>query len=176
MPRHDLKPNLEKLEPRHLLATALGDVTGDGRFDSGDLMAVFSHGEYEDDILCNSTPREGDWNGDLIFSSSDLVTAFTDGGYESGPRAAVAAVPEPSSLVLLLIGLGLAHLAGLTWPEAKTISIETGIQNSTLGITLAGLITGVTEGFSTLALPSAVYGITMYAVALPFLWWFRSRP
>ncbi|WP_425043660.1 bile acid:sodium symporter family protein [Primorskyibacter sp. S87] len=80
------------------------------------------------------------------------------------------------NLVLLLIGLGLAHLAGLTWPEAKTISIETGIQNSTLGITLAGLITGVTEGFSTLALPSAVYGITMYAVALPFLWWFRSRP
>ena len=79
------------------------------------------------------------------------------------------------NLALLLIGLGLARAASLSWNESKTISIETGIQNSTLGITLAALITGTESGFSPLALPSAVYGITMYFVALPFLVWFRNR-
>jgi len=79
------------------------------------------------------------------------------------------------NLALLLIGLGLARVAKLSWNEAKTISIETGIQNSTLGITLAALITGTESGFSPLALPSAVYGITMYAVVIPFIAWYRNR-
>ena len=66
-------------------------------------------------------------------------------------------------------------MGGLSWTEMKTISVETGIQNSTLGITLAGLISGVSDGFSAMALPSAVYGITMYLVALPFIFWVRRR-
>ncbi|WP_170753192.1 bile acid:sodium symporter family protein [Ruegeria lacuscaerulensis] len=79
------------------------------------------------------------------------------------------------NIALLLIGLGIAKAANLSWDEAKTVSIETGIQNSTLGITLAALITGTESGFSPLALPSAVYGITMYVVAVPFLLWFRRK-
>ncbi len=79
------------------------------------------------------------------------------------------------NVALLLIGLGIARAANLSWPESKTVSVETGIQNSTLGITLAALITGTDSGFSPLALPSAVYGITMYAVVFPFLVWFRQR-
>ena len=79
------------------------------------------------------------------------------------------------NLLLLLVGLGLGRAARLTGPEVRTISIETGIQNSTLGITLAGLITGVSDGFSAMALPSAVYAITMYLVTLPFILWFRSQ-
>ncbi|WP_425078650.1 bile acid:sodium symporter family protein [Ruegeria denitrificans] len=79
------------------------------------------------------------------------------------------------NIALLFIGLGLARITNLSWNECKTISIETGIQNSTLGITLAALITNTESGFSPLALPSAVYGITMYAVVLPFLVWFRRR-
>lgn len=79
------------------------------------------------------------------------------------------------NIVLMLLGLIIAGAFGLTWLERKTISIETGIQNATLGITLAALISGVSEGFSTMALPSAVYGITMYLVALPFVLWYRSR-
>ncbi|MEY8840283.1 bile acid:sodium symporter family protein, partial [Cribrihabitans sp. XS_ASV171] len=46
------------------------------------------------------------------------------------------------NLALLLLGLALARAARLSWDETKTIAIETGIQNSTLGITLAALITG----------------------------------
>ncbi len=79
------------------------------------------------------------------------------------------------NIALLLIGLGIARAANLSWPECKSISIDTGIQNATLGITLAALITGTQSGFSPLALPSAVYGVTMYAVVLPFLVWFRKR-
>ncbi|WP_171235469.1 bile acid:sodium symporter family protein [Ruegeria sp. HKCCA6837] len=79
------------------------------------------------------------------------------------------------NVALLLIGLGIARAANLSSAECKSISIDTGIQNSTLGITLAALITGTESGFSPLALPSAVYGITMYAVVLPFLVWFRRR-
>lgn len=79
------------------------------------------------------------------------------------------------NVALMLLGMALARLAGLSVPEGKTISIETGVQNATLGITLAALISGQSEGFSTMALPSAVYGITMYLVALPFLAWFRRR-
>lgn len=79
------------------------------------------------------------------------------------------------NIALLLIGLGLARAANLSWDEAKTVSVETGIQNSTLGITLAALITGTTTGFSPLAVPAAVYGITMYVVVTPFILWFRSR-
>ncbi len=76
---------------------------------------------------------------------------------------------------LMILGLVLAGLAGLSWLERKTVSVETGIQNATLGIALAAIISGVSEGFSTMALPSAVYGITMYLVALPFILWFRSK-
>ncbi len=79
------------------------------------------------------------------------------------------------NVILLLIGLGLSRIAGLGWTETKTIAIETGIQNSALGITLAALITATTNGLSPLALPAAVYGITMYFVSLPFILWFRSR-
>ena len=77
--------------------------------------------------------------------------------------------------LLLVLGLLLARAGALPWDQSKTISIETGIQNATLGITLAALISGQSEGFSAMALPSAVYGITMYIVAAPFVAWFRSR-
>ncbi|MEP3786996.1 bile acid:sodium symporter family protein [Ascidiaceihabitans sp.] len=76
---------------------------------------------------------------------------------------------------LILLGLGLARASGLTWNEMKTVSIETGVQNATLGIALAAIISGQSEGFSTMALPSAVYGILMYFVAVPFVAWYRKR-
>jgi hypothetical protein len=41
----------------------------------------------------------------MVFDSSDFVAAFSSGGYEIGPRAAVSAVPEPSSVALLLMGM-----------------------------------------------------------------------
>lgn len=58
-----------------------GDSTGDGIFDSADLVAVFQAGEYEDGVAGNSTFAEGDWNGDGDFDSTDLVLVFQQGNY-----------------------------------------------------------------------------------------------
>ncbi|MCA9199118.1 MAG: dockerin type I repeat-containing protein [Planctomycetales bacterium] len=60
-----------------------GDVTGDGVFNSSDLVRVFQAGHYEDAIIGNSTWDQGDWNGDGEFNSSDLVLVFQAGLYSA---------------------------------------------------------------------------------------------
>ncbi|MCP4096607.1 MAG: PEP-CTERM sorting domain-containing protein, partial [Planctomycetaceae bacterium] len=86
--------------------TWVGDSDLNGVFDSGDLVAVFSSAKYETGDA--ATWGQGDWNGDQKFDSGDLVEAFSNAGYEAGERPGgpnpAAAVPEPSTLVLLLMG------------------------------------------------------------------------
>ena len=93
-----------------LRKTWVGDSNLDGLFTSADFVLAFQAGKYEV-AGAAATWVQGDWNGDQFFTSADFVAAFADGGYEAGPRAAVSAVPEPSSLVLVL--LGLAGLLGV---------------------------------------------------------------
>jgi hypothetical protein len=80
----------------------IGDANLDGEFNSGDLVAVLTSGTYEANI--DSVWSTGDFNGDGRTNSGDLVAALTDGGYELGPRAAVAAVPEPHAFALMIFG------------------------------------------------------------------------
>jgi hypothetical protein len=80
----------------------LGDANLDGEFSSSDLVSVLASGTYEVDVP--SVWSSGDFNGDGRTNSGDLVTALAGGGYEAGPRAAVAAVPEPAGATLLLLG------------------------------------------------------------------------
>jgi hypothetical protein len=87
----------------NLKGSSFGDANLDGEFNSDDLVSVFIAGEYEDAIAENSGWAEGDWDGDGDCGTGDLVLAFQDGGYEQGPRTGVAAVPEPSNPVLLMI-------------------------------------------------------------------------
>lgn len=94
-----------------LRQTHIGDSNLDGAFDSGDLVQIFSAGEYEDGIVGNSTWSTGDWTGDGEFDSADLVAAFQAGGYEQGPLAAANVVPEPTtSIIPLLATVGLLLL------------------------------------------------------------------
>ena len=86
-----------------LVVIGYGDANKDGFFDSTDLVQVFEAGEYEDLTAENSYWTTGDWNSDGEFDSSDLVVAFMDGEYEVATQPAT--VPEPSALVLLLLGL-----------------------------------------------------------------------
>jgi glucose/arabinose dehydrogenase len=83
--------------------TWLGDSNLDGLFDESDLVFTFQAGEYEDGVPQNSSWSTGDWDGDQDFGTADLVAAFQDGGYRAGPRSAVQAVPEPSSLAMWVV-------------------------------------------------------------------------
>ncbi len=88
--------------------TWIGDANFDGQFNTGDFVQVLGIGKYEQPGA-KAVWSEGDWNGDGVFGTGDLVAALSDGGYEIGPRTDVAAVPEPSTFVLVLLA-GLACL------------------------------------------------------------------
>jgi hypothetical protein len=81
-----------------ILKTSSGDSNLDGRFNSTDLIEIFSAGEYEDALVGNSRWATGDWNCDGEFNSSDLIEAFAAGAYvtDAAPAATIAA-GEPSS-------------------------------------------------------------------------------
>ena len=80
----------------------VGDANLDLEFSSSDLVSVLGAGTYETGKA--SVWSTGDFTGDALTTSSDLVAALSDGGYELGPRAAVSAVPEPASWLLVLLG------------------------------------------------------------------------
>ncbi|MDU8925988.1 bile acid:sodium symporter [Alisedimentitalea sp. MJ-SS2] len=76
------------------------------------------------------------------------------------------------NLVLLVLGVLVSKLLGLTGGDALCISVEMGVQNAALGITVAGLVAH-SAGISEFAVPAGVYGITMYVVTLPGIWVMR---
>ena len=83
---------------KDLYKSWVGDANLDGEFNSGDLVTVLASGTYEADV--DAVWSTGDFSGDGRTTTSDLVLALADGGYEQGPRAAAAAVPEPTTLAL----------------------------------------------------------------------------
>ena len=78
-------------------------------------------------------------------------------------------------MLMLFIGYYSPKLFGINESQSITISVESGIQNATLGITIGNIILNQTEGLSILSLPSGVYGILMYIVCLPFIFLFFRR-
>ena len=77
------------------------------------------------------------------------------------------------NLILLALGLLTTRLLGLSRKDGSTIAIESGVQNGTVGIAVGNLIIPA-AGLSILAIPSAVYGITMYLITVPFVYWRRN--
>ena len=70
-------------------------------------------------------------------------------------------------IIMIFVGYNSAKLFNLDRPKAITISIESSIQNATVGITIGNIILNQGTGISVLSLPSGVYGILMYIVCLP---------
>lgn len=68
--------------------------------------------------------------------------------------------------VLLVLGVLIARGLGLSGGDGLCISVEMGVQNAALGITVAGLI-AQSGGIPEFAVPAALYGITMYIVTIP---------
>ena len=84
--------------------TYFGDANLDGEFDQFDIVEILQADQYNDEISLNSNWSTGDWDGDGDFTGLDIVLALQDSGFGNGPRAAINAVPEPASIVMLLFG------------------------------------------------------------------------
>ncbi|MEM1293806.1 MAG: bile acid:sodium symporter family protein [Verrucomicrobiota bacterium] len=79
------------------------------------------------------------------------------------------------NVVLLIVGILTSKAVRLGPRDASTIAIESGIQNGTLGIAVGTLIAvGSVENLPPTTVPAAVYGITMYLVSMPFIFWRRK--
>jgi len=76
---------------------------------------------------------------------------------------------------MLFIGYNSAKWFNINKQKSITIAIESGIQNATVGITIGNLIVNQESGLSMLSLPSGVYGILMYLICLPFVFFFLKR-
>jgi BASS family bile acid:Na+ symporter len=74
-------------------------------------------------------------------------------------------------VTMMSIGFGTARLVQLDERQAVSISIETGVQNATMGLLIGTTILGD----EALALPSAIYGVVMYLPASLFLLLLRRR-
>jgi BASS family bile acid:Na+ symporter len=74
-------------------------------------------------------------------------------------------------LMLLLISIGFATcwLFGIPEFQRIAVSIETGIQNTGLGLAVSSILWADPSSFPIYAIPSAVYGVLVYIVALPMV-------
>ncbi|MCA9196022.1 MAG: VCBS repeat-containing protein [Planctomycetales bacterium] len=92
-----------------IVGTVVGDSNVDGVFNSGDLIQVFSAGEYEDNIVGNSDWSDGDWNCDGDFDTADMVAAFAFGGYSAAALPA-AAIPTTNAAASTLDATAVASV------------------------------------------------------------------
>jgi len=76
---------------------------------------------------------------------------------------------------LSIIGFIVSRWLGSSDREAKTISVETGVQNGALALAIAGLLVLDGPAFNAFAIPAALYSVVWLGTALPaFLllaWW-----
>lgn len=93
-----------------------------------------------------------------------LIVAITMSIWDRIPTLLAQAGPACIALNLggLAIGIALSKVAGLKIADALTVGVELGIKNSTLGLLVALNLLQSTEA----SIPSAVYGLLMYASAI----------
>ena len=77
--------------------------------------------------------------------------------------------------IMMIVGYNSSKLFGIVDRQASTISIESGIQNGTVGIAIGNIILSTPEGLSVYSLPSGVYSILMYLVCLPAIFLFLKQ-
>ena len=87
----------------HLRETWFGDANLDGMFNQDDIVDVLEAGEFGDGVPMNSSWATGDWNGDTEFDQLDLVLALQDNGFGKGSRSQNRVVPEPQSIIAMII-------------------------------------------------------------------------
>ena len=78
-------------------------------------------------------------------------------------------------MCMLIIGYKSSNWFKMNSRQSVTVAIESGIQNGTVGITIGNIIINPETGLSILSIPSGVYGILMYFICLPFVFWFIKK-
>ena len=91
---------------------------------------------------------------------------FIDNLYQIGPAIILLIIS------MLIIGYKTSNWVKMNDQQSVTVAIESGIQNGTVGITIGNIIINPETGLSILSIPSGVYGILMYFVCLPFVFWY----
>ncbi|MFZ1397965.1 MAG: bile acid:sodium symporter family protein [Candidatus Promineifilaceae bacterium] len=97
-----------------------------------------------------------------------LVVQNWDTIVRDGPRFAPAFITL--NLVALAVGYFVAKMAGINQTQSATIAIETGLQNSTVAITVALTILGSNE----MAIVPGLYGIWMIITGFALAFWLTS--
>jgi bile acid:Na+ symporter, BASS family len=89
-------------------------------------------------------------------------------------------LPELGGACLTIMALLIAAslLLGRTFKlrrgETTAISIDSAMQNAVMGITLGSMFVFGPAPYSLASMPSAIYGVLMYLVCLPFVFWRRQ--
>lgn len=78
------------------------------------------------------------------------------------------------NLLAMGLGYGLARVAGLDDPSRTAITVEVGLQNGTLAITLASSPLFLNQ--PDLAIPAAIYSLIMFGTGLALAAWKSRRP
>jgi BASS family bile acid:Na+ symporter len=87
----------------------------------------------------------------ILKERANIVEYFV----QAGPPALLL------NVLTLAMGFYIARLFRLSPKQSGTISIESGIQNGTLGIAVAATLLNNSQ----MAIPSAIYGLLMFATA-----------
>ena len=125
--QRDIVAALQTGQYMHLARLQAGDADMDYDIDQLDFIRVLQAGKY---LTGQPATGEGDWDGapggypgnppagDGVFNQLDIIAALPACAYLTGPYAAtdtraiaVSPVPEPGSIALLVLGLGLVALA-----------------------------------------------------------------
>lgn len=75
---------------------------------------------------------------------------------------------------LFVVGVLTSRFARLNHRDTTTVSLESAVQNGTLGIAVGVLVAGAAGGLPPTTLPTAIYSITVWLLAIPFILWRRS--
>lgn len=85
----------------------------------------------------------------------------------------VGGVTLTLNILSMILGYAIATFVRLDKPSRKSITVEVGIQNGTLAITIAS--TPTLLNMPTMAIPAAIYSLIMFATSAFFAWFVRRN-
>jgi BASS family bile acid:Na+ symporter len=104
----------------------------------------------------------------IIFIVGVIVAANADSISRVGLRTGLVVIIH--NVLGLAVGFGVARLAGMDMKKAKAVSIEVGMQNSGLGVALAGTYFGALA-----ALPAAIFSVWHNISGSALAWWWSRQ-